>query len=100
MKLGSIRGQGTGMRLRQRDGNPHEFRSHEGQVGQESHLRLAVLGMAALCSIAFRSVPEQAGKRPFWWRKVRGRSPTFTGVGVKSGSRSSSVAYGRGIKSA
>jgi len=56
-----------------------------GQVGQESKLQPAVVECAAVRSATFRDVHEPAWNRPFWWSKVSGRSPTFTGVGVKIG---------------
>jgi hypothetical protein len=45
--------------------SPHEIRLFEGQVGQESHLRPAVVAPAALRSATFREVQDQPSNRPF-----------------------------------
>jgi len=84
MKLGSNRGTAHALCCDHEASYPHEFRA-EGQVGQESHRRPAVVEPAALRSGTFTEVHEHPENGPFCWLKVSGRSPTSTGVGVSIG---------------
>ena len=58
MKLGSHRGTAHALCCDHEASYPHEFRA-EGQVGQESHRRPAVVEPAALRSGTFRDVRER-----------------------------------------